>query len=568
MARLSRATLRAWAGRLRRSLARTDAVAAPVDASVVDLVAELLADAPRARVAVITEGPPTALAAAISKRCPDADLVRQNGRHAPAARHAALAVSGPFDLVVVTGVTGKARVPRFQETFHQLVPGGRLVLAGAATELPGQESVGALGELLARAEARRGQKPVVRRKGVPLATIDEQALARVITDLRAHGRHLVATNGASDTLVKLREGEANLVIERRPDLGARVLEVVKGQTFTSRCTLRESTEPDVVQEPTRFEALSASLREYRDVVVAPGQVVTSDRMLWPDTYRHNARRRLLNGYTEEIAPRFARVPFSVDEAPALAGTYFHLDNEVRGHFGHLMTETVSRLWAWPQAKELVPDLKVLVCTNRRPEVMAYELGVYVAAGIPAEDVVLVHEPVRVERLLSASPMLSNPEYVHPAIVDTWRRLGDSLAAGAEGGPRPARFFCSRRLSKRSCHNTAEVEDVFRAAGFEIVFPEDYSLGDQVEMFRAADVVAGFAGSGLFNLCFVEKPVRVVMIRSEAYSARNEYLFASVLGHTIDSISSVPDKRGDFQSPFTFDLEHEGRYLAQVLADLD
>jgi len=58
-----------------------------------------------------------------------------------------------------------------------------------------------------------------------------------------------------------------------------------------------------------------------------------------------------------------------------------------------------------------------------------------------------------------------------------------------------------------------------------------------------------------------------MLSSTAYSARNEYLIASALGHEIDSITSAPQEPQDFQSPFTFDHDKEGQYLADVFATL-
>ena len=51
-------------------------------------------------------------------------------------------------------------------------------------------------------------------------------------------------------------------------------------------------------------------------------------------------------------------------------------------------------------------------------------------------------------------------------------------------------------------------------------------------------------------------------------AQNERLIAIALGHRIDSIKSVPDSPGVFQSAFTFDRDREGRHLAAVLADLE
>ena len=45
-----------------------------------------------------------------------------------------------------------------------------------------------------------------------------------------------------------------------------------------------------------------------DVTCSPGQVVSDERVILPDTYRHNQRPRLKNRYTVEVAPRFAERP--------------------------------------------------------------------------------------------------------------------------------------------------------------------------------------------------------------------------------------------------------------------
>ena len=89
-------------------------------------------------------------------------------------------------------------------------------------------------------------------------------------------------------------------------------------------------------------------------------------------------------------------------------------------------------------------------------------------------------------MLAATPMLSMPEYVSPEIAVTWDLVGDRLAASATCDPTPKRIFCSRRKEKRSCRNTPEVEQVFRSHGFEIVYPENLSLADQIATFRGAE----------------------------------------------------------------------------------
>jgi capsular polysaccharide biosynthesis protein len=480
-------------------------------------------------------------------------------------RHLRLTAEPQFDLVVDAVPRPKGRSLRFVDSFYQLRAGGVYVGRGGGADLgPEPRRVGAL---LVRATATLGKPSPKRAPGVPHHLFEDHALGRAVESSRVERGHLVVVNGQGDALPKLREWQLDELVSRRPELPVRTLRVIEAESFASRCAFREVGSKPGPRPPTEYDAPAVPLREYRDALVLPGQIVGVDRFLTPDTFRHHLQKRLRNRHLDDQAAHFARLHDHTADPVPLAGSYYHLDNEERGHYGHLMTEGLSRLWGWEESKAADPDLKVLLGTNRRREVQPYEYTIYAAAGISPEDIVLVDGPVRVQRLVTPAPLLSNPMFVHPRIRETWRRVGDRLEEEATAGPRPDRFFCSRRLSKRSCLNTAEVEDLFRDAGFEVVFPEDHPIGDQVAMFRSAEVIAGFAGSGLFNLCFVDRPVRVITLRSESYTAHNEHLMAALLGHTIDSVVSAPEKPGQFQSPFTFDLDHEGRDLAKILAGL-
>jgi capsular polysaccharide biosynthesis protein len=354
-----------------------------------------------------------------------------------------------------------------------------------------------------------------------------------------------------------------------------VLQTIPAVSFASRCDFRTNATRGRLAQPREvYDAPAMSLRLVHDVRCDPGQVVSKDRLLLPDSYRHNMRPRLKNRYTVEMAPRFARL-LDEREPVRLAGTYFHLDNELRGHFGHAMTEQVAKLWGWTAAREGFPGLKVLLALNKGRQLAGWELTLYRAAGIAREDIEFVEGPVEVERLVTATQMLSEPQYVHPAITDTWRRLSDALVADAPERDYPDRFFCARRTKKRACHNAAEVEALFAEQGFAIVYPEDYSLPEQAAMFRHASVIGGYAGSALFNVLYATEPKHLVMLGSEAYTATNEYMIASVQGHRIDLITCRPDleqpedhwSRAAFESSYTFDPDREGPLLREVFASL-
>lgn len=465
--------------------------------------------------------------------------------------------------VIIDRSEPRGRLKRFRTTFFQLAAGGIYIVPCGAGEL-GPEP-GELGKHLAWGWSCP-ERPL--RSGELRGISDNVRLAiRMHVTGRAHDRHLVLSHDLADVLLKLDEPDGNLWIERSAG-PHRVLALIPAEDPPDAQVITEGPARRDPPMDRPIERETIALRDYRDVVVDVEQTVLTDRVILPDTYRHHQWRRLVNRRIVDVAPRYG-VPMQpvIDELPRLEGTYLHLDNEIRGHFGHLMTEVVSRIWSWPAALEIDPEVRVLVgAARRRPDISSWEYDFYEACGIPRDRIVKIDGQVRVDRLLSGTPMFSNPNYVHPRIVETWDRIGDVLAGQAEERPRGKRIFIARRIKKRACTNADEVEAIFVEHGFDIVYPEDHPLGEQIAMFRAAEVVAGYAGSGMFHIAFVPHPLHVIQIGSTAYTPRNEVLMAAIRRHRIDGVLSV-SAGTSVQSSFTFDMEREGPYLRSILASL-
>lgn len=486
-------------------------------------------------------------------------------------RHLLMARCGPFDAVVdVAGRRGEeGRRRRFEETFWHLAAGRPYVVPGGAREVGGADG---LGPVLADVASGPGE---------PLRATRRKPREYIRLALRNHvrrrvaGDHLVLTHDLPDVLVKVREEDYDAFLATGGGPRHRVLDVLPAEEPPTAPRFREgpNRRPRPMDRPIGSAVLS--LRDYRDVVVSAPQVVVDGRVLLPDTFRHNRSPVLGHKALADVAPRFAvpRAPIGSD-LPRLSGTFVHLDNESRGHFGHVLTETLSRIWTWEKALRIDPEARAIMgATVQRPELAEWELEFYAVCGIPRERIVLleIDRPMRVERLISGTPMWSQPHYVHPRIRQTWRRVGDQLAAAAPAGVDwPRRIFISRRISRRACVNGEQLEAEFAAAGFEIVYPEDYSLGHQVALFRHADVIAGYGGSGMFQTLFVDEPKHVIQVASEAYGPRNEYLIAAVLGHRLDSIicrAEPYDGLKAMLAPFRYDPDREGPFLREILASL-
>lgn len=521
-------------------------------------------------VAILARSSSSDLAALIADAFPAVHVLPLVASRSTSVLHAALAADGPVDLLI--DETG--RLDLFRNLFFHVKPSGAIVVQDwAAGRIPtaGEESVWSF---VARVIEERAAG------GVP-ETDDERddaALGQAIGSLALTGRHLVVVNRV-DALAKLREDEVDSLLQM-PGGSPRgvVVEQVPAVEFPSRCGLTEHNASRESELPRGYSAPALSLRKYQDVVCAPGQVLLQDNVVLPDSYRHNQYPRLTNRFTTDLSPYFAQVAEGWSEATQLSGAYFHLDSEWPGHFGHVMTEQLSRLWAWASAKRAQPDLKALLSVPpRRTELRSFQLELFEAAGIAAEDLVLIDEPMRVETMWAATPMFSMPSYVHPEILTIWESVGQELASSAHRQGDPQRIFCSRKptYQRRRCHNAAEVEAFFAGHGFEVLYPEDLPMARQASIFRGAQIVAGFAGSGLFNLALGGPSKRVIVIGPESYRASNEYMMASVLGHTLDLVwcrPDVPQPAGGVselatRSAFSVDFNAEGRDLARILKSL-
>jgi len=469
-------------------------------------------------------------------------------------RHGRLAGAGPLDLLVDDGGTGDGVIDRFVESFRHLRKGGTYVLTARSPDA---------GDRLHRFldDLRAGHE-------VPVAAADRDGLARAVRET-SRGRGQLTVTRRGRTLAKVRENEMNEALAVDASRG-RILATVPAVQFDSRCEMRVSHRARKDRTKERYEAPTLYLREYLDVSCRPKSVVVQRGLLCPDTYRHHLNTNLTHKSLKDAGRQFVVAPRNQPPEGRLEGTYFHLDNEIRGFFGHALTEQVSRLWAWQQARERYPGIKALLSINRGREVAEWELMLLEAGGIDRSEVEVIREPMRVERLLSATPMFSMPAYVHPRIIETWDAVGVALRGRASERAYPSRIFCSRQDDRRPCVNRDEVESLFVAHGFEVVFPEQLPLPDQVAMFHEADVIAGYAGSGLFTTLFSDRPKHLVVITPDTYGPSNEYMISAVRGHRLDvavGISQSKVGKEALRAPFVVDWATDGRWLTEVLDSL-
>jgi capsular polysaccharide biosynthesis protein len=404
-------------------------------------------------------------------------------------------------------------------------------------------------------------------------------LRRAVGSFTVSREHITVTKANAHHL-KLREANASWVLQSRATpTTVRDLRTINGGKFSSAAELHlHSASAPVDNLPTTIEYPTVKLRHYQGALHVVGHcLVHTDSEILPESFPRSFSARLHNPKTRNSSWHFAEVLDGTLPTRHLDGTYYHLDAVNAGHFGHLMTDVVARLWGWQDAKREFPDLKAIFRirhpNEREP---ALEKLLFAAAGIPKEDIVWIDEPVTVNSLVGAAPMFHNnvPHFVHPGILEVWGRMTDALTDPTVKD-RHEKLFVSRRPGRknRDCLNAAKVEKLFRDHGWHVLYPEDHALSYQATVFSAARMVAGFGGSALFNIMHTKQLERLIILNQEAYTARNEHLYAVLKAseeHYFWSTPQVQHPAGGWSeeayfSPWLFDFK---RNLAELKPLLD
>ncbi len=477
----------------------------------------------------------------------------------------------PISLVIDTrGADGPQQARLFEMAFFLLEPGARWVayLGGERTAAP---------------EPAADPTPAKPARVVKLARSFESAAQT--EDIRGRWRsHLRSSDGVSVTselvtfrkgrphLVKVRDADALTVLPRRePDLEVTEIARHEPSALTTHDHVDHGAQHGDPQIPEVLESPPLVLRRYDGAITLPASALAyHGRSVLPDSFRWHLSHIPTTAGIRDTGTRYARLQ---PHAPAqhLPGSYFHFGYNNPGHFGHLMTEGLAKLWAWDAAKADDPSLKILCRVHPdRPQGPddRLETRLLPAYGIDPDDIAWAEGPVTVDTLYAGTPMWHNtvPFHSHERLRDDWSRLRDGVLRGEAAPAGPERIFITRGNGNRHCRNTDQVEALVEAHGYTVVYPGLLSLAEQVALFASARVVVGFGGAGMFNLAYAQRLEAVVVLNQWAYEARNEQLFAATHGVACHTFWSPPDiehpgkrKRSyqAHQSAWEFDLGLSG-----------
>jgi capsular polysaccharide biosynthesis protein len=211
-----------------------------------------------------------------------------------------------------------------------------------------------------------------------------------------------------------------------------------------------------------------------------------------------------------------------DDSQRLAGEHVFL-GDIHNHFGHLLVESVNRLWYLDRmsAPERAKAKFVFFRTwgALSDSLMVPFLRLY---GIDIENVLVVDRHTIFESLVVPSPAQRpfNAGIYYSQTMEAWyAELRDRYLAQHKPSLTRSfdRIYLSRgrflaaRQGQRVLAEAEMVEERFRDAGFEIIHPEKLAFEDQLYLASAAREIAGPAGSAHHIAAFATRLERQTIL---------------------------------------------------------
>ncbi|WP_077807096.1 glycosyltransferase family 61 protein [Neoasaia chiangmaiensis] len=183
------------------------------------------------------------------------------------------------------------------------------------------------------------------------------------------------------------------------------------------------------------------------------------------------------------------------------------------HYGHVITEFLSRLWA---LRDYRRDKQKLLFHSIYDEETVFSCSWFVEllalCGLSRDDFQYFCVPTRIRKLTVPSPAFGENNFVYKSFSDYCSQVGRLIEKENRKKYFNKNIWLARyKLTKGTfkLSNEEELCNELIKYGFKIVFPEFLSVSEQISLFNS-NVVCGLIGSA-FHTSIFQKKSRIVCL---------------------------------------------------------
>lgn len=222
-------------------------------------------------------------------------------------------------------------------------------------------------------------------------------------------------------------------------------------------------------------------------------------------------------------PQETRAANVIEEPVIYGGLLFR-------HFGHLLTESIHRLWPRYALKEL-HTARVAFNLVNHAKIVPYITEALNFHGFSKSQIISITEPTLFRRLFVGQQART---LAGPTTIPNYQSMLDrDLARRLPPSERNRKLYLSRLRHQHtgSYYGESFVQQKLQELEFEIIYPEQHSLTDLVRLLRSAEIAIFAEGSAVhaLELCGSCVPATAVISRRP----ESEWRFKPLLSEICD-----------------------------------
>lgn len=243
--------------------------------------------------------------------------------------------------------------------------------------------------------------------------------------------------------------------------------------------------------------------------------------------------------------------------------------QYRRHYGSFLIDSISRLWYVIKNPKKYEYVFLATQTELGIGLHSSAVDFLEMFGISKEQILIVTEPT-----IYTSMIIPDMSYVplkvwHQEFLDTVYKVVRNVGI-SELPPVEKVYFSRSKFSEKQRSDFGEkyIVQFFKANGFEIIYPEEHSLAEQIFYVNHCKVFASIGGSCAHNILFSEIKPRVILFnRMNGYQFHQWFLdeMAGVEPITYVDAYSEPYRfalRTEVSGPFLYWLNRNVRQFAK------
>ena len=188
---------------------------------------------------------------------------------------------------------------------------------------------------------------------------------------------------------------------------------------------------------------------------------------------------------------------------------------IQDHWGHFIVDFATRLWIVSQCENQDMKYAFFIKENQKLDLHPNIFRFLELMGINNENALFLNEITKFRKVIVPECSYQTNSYFSDSYLDTFDYVADKIQVSGKSYDKV--YFSRLHYPKAKEKEIGEesIENLFKSNGYKVIYPEEHSLDEQIEIIRNAKEIAAVSGSLTHNMLFAQNGKKLTII-NKAY----------------------------------------------------